>query len=72
MTNDFRFALGGLRCSPGFARVAIFSPALAIRVNIAMFALVNAILLRPILSPIALRPLGRAVPPYTGQRFLEA
>jgi hypothetical protein len=51
ISNDVRYALRGLRCSPRFALVAIFSLGLAIGVNIAMFALVDAILRRPI--PIA-------------------
>src|SRR5216110_3633723 len=51
--NDFRFALRQLCKSPGFASVAIITLALGIGVNSAIFALVNGVVLRPM---VPLRP----------------
>src|SRR5881409_1377433 len=51
--NDFRFALRQLRKSPGFAALAIITLALGIGVNSAIFALVNGVVLRPM---VPLRP----------------
>src|ERR1044071_7400306 len=53
MMQDFRFAVRQLLKTPGFTSVAILTLALAIGVNSAIFALINGVLLKPI---VPLRP----------------
>src|SRR2546430_13764135 len=47
MIPDFRFAFRQLIKSPGFTIIAVVTLALAIGVNSAIFALINGVVLRP-------------------------
>jgi len=53
MIQDFKFAFRQLLKSPGFTAVAVFTLALAIGVNSAIFALINSVVLHPM---VPLRP----------------
>src|SRR5438105_4758758 len=53
MIQDFKFALRQLLKSPGFTGVAVMTLALAIGVNSAIFALINSVVLHPM---VPLRP----------------
>src|SRR5215212_9316733 len=48
MIQDFRFAFRQLIKTPGFTLIALFTLALAIGVNSAVFSLINSIVLRPV------------------------
>ena len=64
LIRDFRHAFRSLAKSPGFTAVAVVTLALAIGVNSAVFALVNAVVLRPL---VPLRP-GEVVNLFNGQQ----
>jgi predicted permease len=53
MIQDFKFAIRQLLKAPGFTAVAVLTLALAIGVNSAIFALINGVVLRPM---VPLRP----------------
>ena len=53
IVDDLRYGLGLLRAAPAFALVVIFTLALGIGANTAMFSVVNGVLLRPFPQPDA-------------------
>jgi predicted permease len=53
MVQDFKFAFRQLIKTPGFTAIAVLTLAVAIGVNSAIFALVNGVILRPV---VPLRP----------------
>src|SRR5690242_2635245 len=64
MTQDFRFAVRQLLKTPGFTSVAVLTLALAIGVNSAIFALINGVLLKPV---VPVRP-AEVVNVFTARR----
>ena len=53
LLQDLRFALRQMRRSPGFAVTAVFTLALGIAANLIVFAVLDALVLRPIDVPHA-------------------
>src|SRR5881394_2541941 len=51
--NDFRFAFRQLRKSPAFTATALATVAICLGANLAIFAVINSILLRPLPFPDA-------------------
>ena len=51
ITNDIRYGLRSLLKQPGFTAVCVFSIALGIGVNTALFSFVNTVLFRPLAFP---------------------
>lgn len=68
LIQDVRFSLRKLRKSPGFAAVAVLTLALAIGANAVVFAVLNALILRPLNVPQgdSLYQLGRASEKWGG------
>jgi predicted permease len=62
MLADLRYAIRSLLKTPGFAAVAVFTLALGIGANSAIFSLINGVLLRP---PAGVVDPGRVVTIYT-------
>src|SRR4029434_4759139 len=64
MMQDFRFAVRQLLKTPGFTTVAMLTLALAIGVNSAIFALINGVVLKPV---VPVRP-NEFVNVFTGRQ----
>ena len=69
LAKDLRYTLRTLRRSPGFSIVATLSFALGIGANVAIFTLINAVMLRtlPVREPHRLVQITRLLDGYPGQ-----
>jgi len=63
LQRDFRYTLRSLRRDPGFTSVSLIILALAIGANVAVFSVVNTLLLRPLPFPNANELVWIAPPP---------
>ena len=69
LTLDVRYALRTLKNSPGFAAVVILSLALGVGANVAIFSLVDAVILKylPVERPQELMQLQYRAPDWDGE-----
>jgi putative ABC transport system permease protein len=74
LTRDVRYAVRTLKNSPGFAAVAILSLALGIGANIAIFSLVEAVILKylPVVRSKELMQLQYSAPDWSGESSIFA